>query len=209
MKRWLLILFIALLLFTGYEISNSFALFESENAIVVNSDIGKWQIKVNDISIKDSTTFSITNVSVEENENVMEDRFAPDTRGYFDIVIDPNDTEVAIRYDLSYRDDMVVNSKISITEVSVVEGTNVIQTGPKAYSGVINLDQIEAGENIVIRFYVEWLNDEANNEVDSLYGKGEAQIEIPIEILFTQYLGEDIEEYNGWIWSQGVVKWKH
>lgn len=197
MKRWLLILFIALLLFTGYEISNSFALFESENAIVVNSDIGKWQIKVNDISIKDSTTFSITNVSVEENENVMEDRFAPDTRGYFDIVIDPNDTEVAIRYDLSYRDDMVVNSKISITEVSVVEGTNVIQTGPKAYSGVINLDQIEAGENIVIRFYVEWLNDEGNNEVDSLYGKGEAQIEIPIEILFTQYLGEDIEEYNG------------
>ena len=197
MKRWLIILFIISLTLTVYEITASYGLFETEKDIVINADIGKFQIKVNDELINETTTFSVSNFNVTGDSNVKENYFAPGTNGYFDIVIDPNDTEVAIRYDLSYRDDMVVNSQITITEVSVVAGTNVIQTGPKAYSGVINLDQIEAGENIVIRFYVEWLNDEGNNEVDSLYGKGEAQIEIPVEILFTQYLGEDIEEYNG------------
>ena len=197
MKRWLVILFVIMLFFTCYEISTSFGLFESAQNIVVNSDIGKWQIKVNDISVKDSTTFEVTNVKVSGEENVREDHFAPGTEGYFDVVIDPNDTDVSIRYDLTYRDDMIQNEQISISNVEVVSGSNVVKVGEKSYAGVISLDDIESGNNIVVRFYVIWSNNDTNNEIDSLYGNNSMTFEIPIEINFIQYTGEEIIEYNG------------
>ena len=44
MRRWLIILFIVLFIGTAYELSNSYALFESEADFVVNSNIGNIKI---------------------------------------------------------------------------------------------------------------------------------------------------------------------
>ena len=62
MKRWLIFLFIISFLFTVYEISHSYGLFENEKDVIVNSDIGKWQIKVNDELINEITTFNVSNI---------------------------------------------------------------------------------------------------------------------------------------------------
>ena len=75
MKRWLIILFIITLSFTFYEIAVSYSLFETENDIVINSDIGRWQILVNDESINETTTFEVSNVQVSGEPNVREDYF--------------------------------------------------------------------------------------------------------------------------------------
>lgn len=197
MKKWLAILFIIMLFVTFYEISTTFGLFESEQAIVVNTDIGKWQIKVNDTSIKTSSTFEVTSVQVTGEPNVKANNFAPGTSGYFDITIDPNDTDVSIRYDLTYHDEMIQNPQISVTGVSVIQGDNVIRTGNKTYTGVISLEDIEDEEVVVIRFSVEWLNSDTNNEIDSLYGNNSMTFELPIEINFLQYTGETISAYQG------------
>ncbi len=196
MRRWLVLLFVLMVFFTCYEISSSFGLFESNQNIVVNSDIGKWEITVNDTAVNSSTTFDVTNVSVSGEENVEENLFAPGTSGYFDVVINPNDTDVSIRYDLTYRDDMIQNRNIYISNVEVVEGEDVIQTGEKTYAGVISLQDILDDEQVVIRFYIVWRNEDTNNDVDSLYGSNSMQFEIPITINFIQYTGEEIIEYN-------------
>ncbi len=197
MKRWLVILFIIMLFVTCYEISTTFGLFESEQVVVVNSDIGKWQIVVNDTSIKTSTTFEVTSVQVTGEPNVKPNNFAPGTSGYFEITIDPNDTDVSIRYDLTYDDTAILNPQISISSIVAIEGDPLVRTGAKTYTGIIPLEDIADEEVVVIRFNISWANSDTNNDIDSLYGNSSETFELPIEIDFLQYTGEVISTYQG------------
>ena len=190
MKRWLIILFIITLSFTFYEIAVSYSLFETENDIVINSDIGRWQILVNDESINETTTFEVSNVQVSGEPNVREDYFAPGTSGYFDIVIDPNETEVSIYYEIVCRTDMIQNNQIHLTRIENIDKPDLEYVAPYTYGGIIPLSDIANGDITTIRFYVEWINNENNNETDSLYGSSSANFSIPMEITFRQYTGD-------------------
>lgn len=192
MRKWLIILFVVLLSITAYELSVSFALFESEKDFVVNSDIGKWEISVNDSMINETNTFSISNVKVNSDSNVREDHFAPGTSGYFDIVIDPNDTDVSIYFEIVCRTDYITNGQISLTRIQNVGKADLINIADYTYAGVIPLADIKNGDITTIRFYITWANNDNNNEVDSLYGNSSASFQIPMEITFRQYLGETI-----------------
>ena len=207
MKRWLIILFVISFTITLCEIAGSYALFESEKEIVVNTDIGKWEISVNDDLINETTSFSVSNIHVTGDTNVRENYFAPGTNGYFDVVINPNDTDVSIYYEIVCRTDMITNSQISLTRIENVDKPNLVNVAPFTHAGVIPLSDIKNNDITTIRFYITWVNNDNNNEVDSLYGSSSATFDIPMEITFRQYTGEEILNNNGWI-SQGDDVWK-
>ena len=192
MKRWLIILFVISLTITLYEISDSFGLFESEREIVVNNDIGKWNILVNEESINQTTTFSVSNVTVSGEINVRENYFAPGTSGFFDIDIDPGDTDVSIYYEIVCRTDRIINPQISLTRIENVQKPDLVLVAPYTYAGVIPLIDIENGVKTKIRFHVTWTNNDNNNEIDSLYGNSSSTFDIPMSITFRQYTGETI-----------------
>ncbi len=193
MRRWLLILFVILLTITAYVLTDSFALFESDADFVVNSDIGKWEIDVNGSLINETSTFMISNVHVDSDSNVRENLFAPGTQGYFDIVINPNDTDVSIYYEIVCRTDYITNNQITLTRIENVNKPDLIYTAEYTYAGVIPLSEIKNNVSTTIRFYITWNNNENNNEIDSLYGTSSDEFEIPIEITFRQYTGEIIQ----------------
>ena len=192
MKRWLIILFVISLTATIYVMGESFGLFESEKLIVVNSDIGKWQILVNDNSINESTTFSVSNIHVSGDTNVRANYFAPGTTGYFEIEIDPNDTEVSIYYEIVCRTDRITNPQIQLKSIQNLNKPDLIPVAPFTYAGVIPLSDIVNGDITTIRFNITWTNNDNNNEIDSLYGSSSATFDIPMEIRFKQYTGETI-----------------
>ena len=192
MRKWLIILFIVLLSITAYELSVSFALFESDTDFIVNSDIGKWEITVNDSMINETNTFNISNIHVSNESNVRENLFAPGTSGYFDVIIDPNDTDVSIYFEIVCRTDYITNESITLDRIENVGRTNLINIADYTYAGVIPLSSIKNGDIITLRFYITWDNVENNNEIDSLYGTSSANFEIPMEITFRQYMGEEI-----------------
>ena len=196
MRKWLIILFVILLAVTSYVIADSYALFESEQEIIVNSDIGKWEISVNGVGINNSTTFDITNVHVSNDPNVRANYFAPGTNGYFDIVINPNDTDVSIYYEVVCRTDMITNPQISLTRIENVDKPDLINVGAFTYAGIIPLNDIKNVVTTTLRFYVTWDNNDNNNEIDSLYGDSSATFTIPMEITFRQYTGEQIVSNN-------------
>lgn len=196
MKRWLIILFLIMFTATLYEISTSFALFESEKEIVVNSDIGKWQILVNDESINGMTSFSVSNINVSGDNNVRTNYFAPGTSGYFEIEIDPGDTDVSIYYEIVCRTDRITNPQIQLTRIENVGKPDLIFVAPYTYAGIIPLSDIVGNTKTKIKFYVTWTNNDNNNEIDSLYGSGSSTFDIPMEITFRQYTGEVINSYN-------------
>lgn len=192
-KRWLIILFVVLLFVTAYELSSSFALFESDADFVVNSDVGKWEISVNGDLIDQTNTFTITNVHVNNDPNVRENLFAPGTEGYFEIIIDPNDTDVSIYYEIVCRTDYITNNQIILDRIENVGKPDLINVAAYTYAGVIPLSEIKNNETTTLRFYITWTNNENNNDVDSLYGNNSDDFEIPMEITFRQYAGEVIE----------------
>ncbi len=196
MKRWLIILFLISITVTVYVISDSFALFESEKTIVVNNDIGEWQILVNNQSINSTTTFSVSNIHVSGDNNVRANYFAPGTEGYFDIEIDPTDTDVSIYYEIVCRTDMISNPQISLDSIENLGKPDLIDVGEFSHAGVIPLSEIQGGIKTTIRFNVLWTNSDNNNEIDSLYGSSSATFDIPMEITFRQYTGEVIQSYN-------------
>ena len=196
MKRWLIILFLISLTVTAYEITESFGLFESEKEIVINTDIGRWEISVNDELIDETVPFSVSNIHVSGDSNVRANYFAPGTSGYFDIVINPNDTDVSIYYEIVCRTDRISNPQISLTRIENINKPDLIDVAPYTHAAVIPLSDIKNGVITRVRFYVTWANNDNNNEIDSLYGSSSATFDIPMEITFRQYTGEVINSIN-------------
>lgn len=175
-------------------ITETFGLFETNNVMIVNSEIGKWNIYINETSVTEET-FVVDSITVMNNEKVKDGKIAPGTSGYFDIVIDPADTDVSIRYDVSFDFSLILNS-FSIKKIEEAGGVNLIQTDEFTYTNIIDLKSIKEGTTNTIRVYVDWINNEENNEQDSEVGQTKDNyINIPINISVSQYLGEEIQEY--------------
>ncbi|MBQ9853986.1 MAG: hypothetical protein IJO57_03015 [Bacilli bacterium] len=186
--------FILGVLLVMFIITETFGLFETNNVMIVNSEIGKWNIYINETSVTEET-FVVDSITVMNNEKVKDGKIAPGTSGYFDIVIDPTDTDVSIRYDISFDFSLILNS-FSIKKIEEAGGVNLIQTDEFTYTNIIDLKSIKEGTTNTIRVYVDWINNEENNEQDSEVGQTKDNyINIPINISVSQYLGEEIQEY--------------
>jgi hypothetical protein len=199
MKKYTMVLapffFLVMIIVVG-----TYALFESQRTNTSNLEIAKWEIKVNDSLLSGSTsTFVIDNFVWSTSQYVMEGKAAPGLNGYFDIVIDPNDTDTSIRYDVTFDFSNLDSDQFTITEISEIDDKSVVQTGEFTYSGIIPLADIEDGETNTLRVYIEWINDENNNDKDSELGKVlNNQLMIPVSVNITQYIdGDTLTPYVG------------
>ena len=178
-----------------YEFNASYGLFESNNNMIVNSEIGKWNVYVGG-SEATSGTFNVDSINIIDSSNVKEGRLAPSTMGYFDVVIDPRNTSVSVRYDITF-DFSSITGNFSVTAIEEVNSGNLIRTGENTYTKVISLADIKNGTTNTVRVYVKWNNIEENNDVDSVIGSTKNNyINIPVTVIVSQYLGEVIEEYT-------------
>lgn len=171
----------------------TYSLFESQRSNTTELEIAKWEIKVNNDLLSGSTsTFSINNFTWSTSPYVMEGKAAPGLNGYFDIVIDPNDTDTSIMYDVTFDFSNLDSDQFSITEIKEIDDKSIVRTGEFTYSNIITLDEINNGETNTIRVYIEWINDEANNIKDSELGTElNTQLAIPVSVNVVQYVDGD------------------
>ena len=194
--RLYLLVFLFLFL-TLVTISDSFALFETDTFGTTQMPIGKWQIKLNDnlITTGISQTLQVDDFIYGENENIQDGYIAPGRNGYFDIILDPGNTEVAIRYDITLNLENNYQESINF-DVTPLSGDSTIKTGPNTYSGIINLSEIEMGNNIAIRINITWEDIREFDMQDTELGLvQDNKISIPVNVQVNQYLGEQIDEY--------------
>lgn len=201
MKRVCYFLAIVLLIVIIVKIFYTFALLESNTTRVVENGLGSWTILVNDTDVTGSEVeFEIDNIVYDQDNTVVSGRLAPGLGGHFDISIDPTDTEVSVRYDITfdYTELEALGTTISVASVSELSGKNVIRTGENTYTGVISLSEIEDDQVDTIRTAISWVNDETKNTQDTDLGmQDNPKIVIPIQVRLIQYTGELIEEYVG------------
>ena len=168
------------------------AAYESNINGNLDNEVAKWNIKINDIDI---TNTMIKEVKVGDiywnNTHTKEGKVSPGSSGVMTLIVDPSDTDVAIKYDITYSDSS--NSDKILTITSLNSTTELTKTADNKYTGILSLDDINAGIKPVITINIEWVNDEAMNERDS----GDVDDAL-IELVFTaiQYNGEAIQWVN-------------
>ena len=195
-KRILIILSIILVFITIYIIRDTYGLFESKNTMIMDSGVAKWNVLINGTDIKSGDNFIVDTVNIDSSDNVLGGKIAPGTKGYFDIVINPTDTETSILYSITFDFSQVVGS-ITIDKIEELTSGNLIRTGENTYSKIITLEEIENKIINTIRVYIKWNNIEENNEEDSKIGTIKDNfISIPVSVSVIQYLGEPVEEYQ-------------
>lgn len=202
MKKLKNVFYIILALLTGYMavsvVQNSYALFETEGVALVEQDLAKWVITVNDIGVTGSTKqFEVTNFKYTTDEYINENKLAPGGSCYFDIVIDAKDTNVSVKYTIDLDFSIIENYEFIESEVIDLTDGDVIRTDKDQYTGVLDLEEIKEGQTKTLRVKLTWNNNEENNENDSVLGLDEnANITIPVNVNLTQYTSEEIVPYN-------------
>lgn len=195
MKRVLLLISLLMLFFTIYLTMDTYALFESNKNYDVSSDIAKFVIKVNGSEAK-TEEFVVDSIAYYENEYVIENKIAPLVDGYFDIVIDAEEVEVSLRYDIEFDFSSLSIPGLVISSIIELGGNTLVLTDKDTYSGVITLADMDSSTVNTVRVSISWQNDEANNEVDSSWGMvADKVISIPVNVKLTQYLGEELPVY--------------
>lgn len=195
MKRVLLLISLLMLFFTIYLTMDTYALFESNKNYDVSSDIAKFVIKVNGSEAK-TEEFVVDSIAYYENEYVIENKIAPLVDGYFDIVIDAEEVEVSLRYDIEFDFSSLSIPGLVISSITELGGNTLVLTDKDTYSGVITLADMDSSTVNTVRVSISWQNDEANNEVDSSWGMvADKVISIPVNVKLAQYLGEELPVY--------------
>lgn len=195
-KKSLYLIYFIFLLVTIFTIVDSYGLFESNNTLSIDNNIARWNVLINGSDIKYNDTFVVDKVNLIDNENVQSGKIAPGSLGYFDIVIDPSDTDTAIRYDVTF-DFSSLNNKVVVSSIEEVYSGNLIRTDLNTYSKVITLDDIKNNVVNTVRIYIKWDNNEEDNDTDSEIGSIiNNHISIPVTVSASQYLGEDIPLYT-------------
>ena len=194
-----IILYVSVLALTLVTFGATLALFENNATAVVEPDIGKWIITLNDelISSGVSEDIVIDNFVYETNPYVESDYIAPGGSAYVDLVLDATECDVAVRYDITFNlDDVSYSNNITFSINDTYDAT--VKTDENTYSGVISLDSIENGDLVTLRVNVNWLDSSTYDADDTVLGSEENQtISVPINIRLNQYFGEQIVEYEG------------
>lgn len=200
-KKKIIMLFICLiiLIILIYEIIHIYAVFYTEATGTLDMKNAKWNVEVNGVNIVDDKIkeFLITEIEVDENSHVKKGNIAPGTNGFFMIKIDPKDTQVSVKYDITFDESKLKDSSIKIKSVTETQsGKSLVKTNENTYTNLFTLDDIQNGLVNYIKIQIEWLSEGENQEIDtSLASKADAKLEIPIIVQVTQYLGEEIVEY--------------
>lgn len=214
MKKLLRILVLIMLIITLFQIANMYALYKDQLEGEYTSLLGVWSIKVNETDVssgEENLTFNMTedNLTYVNSDHVKSQKLAPGAQAYFEIIIDPTNTDVSVLYTLHIKLEDVTEAKLKLVNIENYfqkPGETEQLTNDEVYTdseineheAIIPLARINDQYLNHIRLYFEWENVEENNASDSALGQTEnAKINIPLEINLKQYTGEVIGNETG------------
>lgn len=129
-KNVLTILCIISICITVITIGVTYSKYVDEATGTVENNVARWNIKLNNTDITNGNTYNfvINNIAINGNQNVAEGKIAPGMSGYFDINIDPSNTDVSVKYELTIDPENFEGSNIHINNVHEVNNNTLIQT---------------------------------------------------------------------------------
>lgn len=175
------------------NIRRTYALFESQISGTTDMDIAGWKIEVNNTNVTSGKTqsFELANFKMQEKNTVLPGKIAPGITAESTIEIVPTDLDVSTQYiielDASHLEE---NITVSINS-NLAAGRKLEKLDEHKYRAFININDLTGNYRDILTITLNWINDEARNETDTVLGTGDlAQLSVPININFKQYTGE-------------------
>ena len=171
----------------------------------IELSFASWQILVNNKDITDGTTSSLEITPViEASNNIKDNKIAPSSKGYFDILVNPTEVEMSFDYTVNVKvlnenlPDILI-SKYAILDKNYEEGKTTITKQDivdNEIKGSLTYDNKTENfkfEEFTIRVYFEWyeginesMNDEQDTEVAIDVNKNDTKLQIEATIKFEQ-----------------------
>ena len=181
MKKLLTILFLIMLIISFFQITSMYALYREQLESDYSALLGVWSIKVNEADISSGEQNLVFNIGDDQlqyadSEYIQAGKIAPGGRAYFDIVIDPTNTDVAIVYQLNLEHIDIPNAQMSLIGVenyfkkdgqTDIVNTEVYQDG-NLYRAVMPVDKIVQGYKNHLKLNFKWVNEDTNSTTDSI-----------------------------------------
>lgn len=182
------ILLASLLLF----INMIYAKYKTEVSGKASISISRWDIKVNDNSIKNNQDISSTITPVfPGNEYIASNIIAPTAEGYFDLFLDYTATDVAFKYEINVtpNEESAVKDLVT-TGYSVDDGEKIeFSEFNSPISETVNLSNENKTKKI--RIYIIWNDNPDTSSMDNLSDtsstlKADSSAILDVSVAFTQ-----------------------
>ena len=168
----------------------TFSRYRSSTTGTADVSIAKWNIKVNNATIKSNSDLSnvITPIfqgSGDINPNII----APTAEGYFDLLLDYTDTDVSFDYSITVQSNAgsLVQDLIA-TGYSYDDGNTIVNISPSdSISGTVL--KSETTKTKSIRIFIKWDDENGimDNSADTAATIPEnAKALLDVNVLFTQ-----------------------
>ena len=162
--------------------SNTYSRYVAGTTGNIDMLFAKWQILVNDQDIANQNNASIQfTPTINTNDNIKDNTFAPTSEGYFDISIDPSNVDVSFQYNVSLTvnaDDIpdLMVTRYAILDSDYQEGDTIdyttLSSDTITNSMIFDREtQDFAFEPFTVRIYFEWIDGEGetmDNDDDTL-----------------------------------------
>ena len=169
-----------------------YAKYKTEVSGKASISISRWDIKVNDNSIKNNQDISSTITPVfPGNEYIASNIIAPTAEGYFDLFLDYTATDVAFKYEInvSPNEESAVKDLVT-TGYSVDDGEKIeFSEFNSPISETVNLSNENKTKKI--RIYIIWNDDPDTSSMDNLSDtsstlKADSSAILDVSVAFTQ-----------------------
>lgn len=159
-KRLTSFLFFYLFLTSFFAFYNTLAKYSTIVEDVPTVDIAKWNIMVNnEETIEGQTLTNTIKLIPNDSQTTANNKLAPGQEGYFDIIINPEGTEVSIEYTVQVNT-TTLHPDINLTQYSILEDNITKNYENKEITGNIELTEnssaLTVNEKKTIRIYWEW-----------------------------------------------------
>lgn len=152
-----IIMFFLIVLVSIYLINVTYSAFESNINASTKIDIAKFNILINNQNIRINKNVKINDITWINNHA---NKLAPGSIGEFYISLDPSNTDVSIKYKISFIDHTIDSNKVlTVTDIDGIPLNNGI------YEDTILINN-KSVKNIKVT--VEWISDD--DEFDSNIG---------------------------------------
>ena len=188
-KKFILLIILILILLLVFFLIQIFAKYLTSASGDTSMNIARWNILVNDISIKENTDITNTLSPVfPGNENIAPNIIAPTAEGYFDLNFDFSDADVSFEYEITTTVDPNSSVKdLVVTGYSVDDGQKVELTNNSSIKDTILLtDTINTRK---IRVFVKWDdgdNASMDNSQDTIATTSGKPALLKVNVSFTQ-----------------------
>lgn len=190
-KKLLLLLIFIIICILVYTIIQIYAKYVSSASGSASMNVASWDIKVNNLSIKNNTDISSVIVPVfPGNSNMASGIIAPTAEGYFDLNLDFSTTDVSFRYDISL--DVDENSSVQdlVATGYSIDGGSIVSFENSPYTLSDTILHNSGTSSRTIRVYIKWDDDPAtstmSNADDTLSTKSDNPALYDVNISFTQ-----------------------